>query len=69
LIVPPNLVPGFSGLVFIGSGRPYTGMKHEPGPDYSYTPIGTIRSPFTDIAGMPIQPVGARGVRGTIENP
>jgi len=42
-------------------------MKREPGPDYSYTPIGTIRSPFTDIAGMPIQPVGARGVRGTIE--
>lgn len=42
-------------------------MNHEPGPAYSYTPIGTIRSPFTDIAGMPIQPVGARGIRGTIE--
>lgn len=42
-------------------------MKSEPGPVYSYTPIGMIHSPFTDIAGMPIQPVGARGIRGTIE--
>ena len=30
-------------------------------------PIGTIRSPFTERAGMPIQPTGARGVRGTVE--
>jgi len=30
------------------------------------TPIGTIHSPFTDPAGMPIQPAGAHGVRGTI---
>lgn len=32
-----------------------------------FTPIGTIRSPFTDISGMPIQPTGARGVQGTVE--
>jgi len=32
-----------------------------------FSPIGTIRSPFTDIANMPIQPSGARGVKGTIE--
>lgn len=32
-----------------------------------FKPIGTIRSPFTDISGMPIQPNGARGVRGTVE--
>lgn len=32
-----------------------------------FSPIGTIRSPFTDIAGMPIQPGGARGVAGTVE--
>ena len=31
-----------------------------------FTPIGTIRSPFTDPAGMPIQPAGAQGVRGTV---
>ena len=30
-------------------------------------PIGTIHSPFYDIAGMPIQPNGARGVQGTVE--
>jgi len=33
----------------------------------SLSPIGTIRTPFTDIANMPIQPRGAIGVRGTIE--
>jgi len=33
----------------------------------TYTPIGVIHSPFSDIAGMPIQPNGARGIRGTIE--
>lgn len=30
-------------------------------------PIGLIRTPFTDRAGMPIQPPGAAGVRGTVE--
>ncbi|MGD0081099.1 MAG: tRNA (N6-threonylcarbamoyladenosine(37)-N6)-methyltransferase TrmO [Methanoregula sp.] len=34
---------------------------------FTYPPIGTIRSPFHDTAGMPIQPNGARGVRGTVE--
>jgi len=28
--------------------------------------IGTIHSPFKDLEGMPIQPVGARGVKGMI---
>ena len=32
-----------------------------------FTPIGTVLSPFSDPRDMPIQPVGARGVRGTIE--
>ena len=32
----------------------------------SFVPIGIIHSPFTDITGMPIQPNGARGIRGTI---
>ena len=31
-----------------------------------YTPIGLVRSPFTDIAGMPIQPPAAQGVRGSV---
>jgi len=34
---------------------------------FTYTPIGRIRSPFHDIAGMPIQPNGARGTKGSIE--
>ncbi|WP_292546983.1 tRNA (N6-threonylcarbamoyladenosine(37)-N6)-methyltransferase TrmO [Methanoregula sp.] len=33
----------------------------------TYIPVGIIHSPFSDIAGMPIQPSGARGIRGTIE--
>lgn len=33
----------------------------------AYRPIGVIRTPFTDLDGMPIQAVGASGVRGTIE--
>ena len=32
-----------------------------------YRPIGVIHSPFKDIAGMPIQPSGADGIRGTVE--
>ena len=34
---------------------------------FTYIPIGIVHSPFSDIAGMPIQPTGARGTRGTIE--
>ena len=30
-------------------------------------PIGTIRTPFTEIADMPVQPTGADGVAGRIE--
>ena len=32
----------------------------------TFAPIGTIHSPYTDPAGMPIQPAGAVGVRGRI---
>ena len=31
-----------------------------------YTPIGIIQSPFKTNAGMPIQPTGAKGIRGSI---
>jgi tRNA (adenine37-N6)-methyltransferase len=41
-------------------------MNSRTGPVFSYTPIGTIHSPYTEPAGMPIQPAGAAGVRGTI---
>jgi tRNA-Thr(GGU) m(6)t(6)A37 methyltransferase TsaA len=33
----------------------------------TFTPIGIIHSPWHDIANMPIQPNGARDVRGTVE--
>ena len=35
--------------------------------DICHRPIGIIHTPFTSIEGMPIQPAGGVGVRGTIE--
>ena len=35
--------------------------------EISYRPIGVIHSTFTNIEGMPIQPTGAAGIRGTVE--
>ena len=32
-----------------------------------FTPIGIIHSPFMESEGMPIQPAGATGVKGTVE--
>ena len=32
-----------------------------------YEPIGTIRTPFQSVEDMPIQPIGADSVRGTVE--
>jgi len=32
-----------------------------------YEPIGIIHSPYTDLKGMPIQPAGAKDVRGSLE--
>ena len=32
----------------------------------SYTPIGIIHSPFTELDGMPIQPSAAQGIKGHI---
>jgi tRNA-Thr(GGU) m(6)t(6)A37 methyltransferase TsaA len=43
-----------------------TPMEPRGSKAFSYSPIGTIRTPFTEPAGMPIQPAGAEGVRGTI---
>ena len=33
----------------------------------TFRPIGVIRTPFTDIAGMPVQAAGAIGIAGRIE--
>ena len=32
-----------------------------------YNPIGVIRTPLKSLEGMPIQPSGAAGVKGTVE--
>jgi tRNA-Thr(GGU) m(6)t(6)A37 methyltransferase TsaA len=32
-----------------------------------FQPIGWLQTPFTDIAEMPVQPSGARGVRGILQ--
>jgi tRNA (adenine37-N6)-methyltransferase len=32
-----------------------------------YRPIGVIHSPHLDLENMPIQPSGARGIKGTVE--
>ncbi|MDP3395063.1 MAG: tRNA (N6-threonylcarbamoyladenosine(37)-N6)-methyltransferase TrmO [Methanoregula sp.] len=42
-------------------------MSPHTKPVITYTYIGTIHSPFTEPTGMPIQPAGAAGVRGTID--
>jgi tRNA (adenine37-N6)-methyltransferase len=42
------------------------GQVMDPTP-VTFIPIGIIHSPFQDPAGMPIQPPGARGIRGTVE--
>lgn len=36
-------------------------------PAIAFRPIGVIRTPFGDTEGMPVQAVGAVGVRGRIE--
>jgi len=41
--------------------------ERTPREKLTFAPIGTIHSPFTDVAGMPIQPNGARGTRGILE--
>ena len=33
----------------------------------TFTPIGVIRTPFSDKASVPRQPAAAKGVRGRIE--
>lgn len=36
-------------------------------PEDSFTVIGTIRSPWKSAEGMPIQPTGAKGIKGRID--
>jgi tRNA-Thr(GGU) m(6)t(6)A37 methyltransferase TsaA len=41
--------------------------RTESGDAICYQPVGVVRSPFTDLGGMPLQSVAAREVRGRIE--
>jgi tRNA-Thr(GGU) m(6)t(6)A37 methyltransferase TsaA len=42
-------------------------QKDESMNEIKYKPIGVIHSPFKEPKGTPIQPVGAKGVKGTVE--
>ena len=35
--------------------------------EIKYEPIGVIHSPFKGVEGMPIQPTGAKGAKGTVD--
>ncbi len=35
--------------------------------DITFKPIGIIHTPFTTREGMPVQPTGAAGIKGTVE--
>ena len=35
--------------------------------EFKYKPIGVIHSPFKEVKGTPIQPTGAKGIKGVIE--
>jgi tRNA-Thr(GGU) m(6)t(6)A37 methyltransferase TsaA len=59
-ILPPAGV-WCKGMLF--SQRP----QREGNMAIEFKPIGRIRSPFSDPKGMPIQPSGAVGVRGTVD--
>jgi tRNA-Thr(GGU) m(6)t(6)A37 methyltransferase TsaA len=43
------------------------GFKTEKSMEITFTQIGTIRSPFIEPKGTPIQSAGASGIEGTIE--
>lgn len=49
--------------VFPGSTETSSYIPHDSAPATTFTPVGTIHSPFTDSAGMSIQPNGARDTR------
>ena len=41
--------------------------KDESVNDIKYKPIGIVHSPFKEPKGTPIQPAGAKGIKGTVE--
>jgi tRNA-Thr(GGU) m(6)t(6)A37 methyltransferase TsaA len=63
------MYPIKTGTFFVLGNSKLNMMRDSTDPDgeITYSPIGIIHSPFPDISGMPIQPAGARGIRGTVE--
>jgi tRNA-Thr(GGU) m(6)t(6)A37 methyltransferase TsaA len=58
------------GNLFRFIWRQYQGSraeKDETVKDIKYKPIGMVHSPFKEPKGTPIQPAGAKGIRGTVE--
>jgi tRNA-Thr(GGU) m(6)t(6)A37 methyltransferase TsaA len=49
-----------------GMGEPFE-TKEIKMDNVIYNPIGIIHSPYKEVKGMPIQPCGAKGVRGSVE--
>lgn len=47
-------------------GEGATTMSCDASVGITYTPIGTVETPYRNPEGTPIQPAGARGVRGTV---
>jgi tRNA (adenine37-N6)-methyltransferase len=42
-------------------------MSDKANGEIAYKPIGTIQTSFQDVEGMPIQPLGAEGTKGSVE--
>jgi tRNA-Thr(GGU) m(6)t(6)A37 methyltransferase TsaA len=60
----------YDATPFFGNWRISLPHKNQEASDVkiiSYTPIGVIRSPFKEISGTPIQPMGAEGISGQVE--
>jgi tRNA-Thr(GGU) m(6)t(6)A37 methyltransferase TsaA len=53
-------------FTFHQSGQFMENSKEHASIQFHYQSIGQIHSPFNDVEGMPIQPSGARGVRGSV---
>lgn len=49
------------------ASRPQGTAVNQISDGIAYRPIGILHSPFHDIQGMPVQPVGALGVMGSVD--
>jgi tRNA-Thr(GGU) m(6)t(6)A37 methyltransferase TsaA len=73
-VMPEFFYPASSPSLVVMPGKMDSGSTHCRNDDplhanmkIEYQPIGIIHTPYTDLAGMPIQPLGAVGVEGRVE--